>query len=72
MRLDLFINVKHRRSRGFGWRVTTALSPNEFGLIGLYGIVVTPRAGKPWREKRKKGSRPYHRANATAPAPDLL
>jgi RNA-directed DNA polymerase len=55
MRLALFISVKHRRSRGFGWRVLTTLSPNEFGLISLYGIVVAPRAGKPWRERPNAG-----------------
>jgi RNA-directed DNA polymerase len=51
MRLALFISKKHRRSRHFGWRVLTSLSPNEFGLISLYGITVAPRAGKPWRER---------------------
>jgi RNA-directed DNA polymerase len=51
MRLALFISAKHRRSRGFGWRVLTTLSPNEFGLISLYGIVVARRAGEPWRVK---------------------
>jgi RNA-directed DNA polymerase len=51
MRLALFVSKKHRRSRSFGWRVLVALSPDEFGLISLYGITVAPRAGKPWREK---------------------
>jgi RNA-directed DNA polymerase len=51
MRLALFASKKHRRSRHFGWRVLTSLSPNEFGLISLYGITVAPRAGKPWRER---------------------
>jgi RNA-directed DNA polymerase len=55
MRLALFISAKYRRSRGFGWRVLTTLSPNELGLISLYGIVVTPRAGKPWRERPNAG-----------------
>lgn len=55
MRLALFISKKHRRSRGFGWRVLVALSPNECGLVSLYGIVVAPRAGKPWREKPNAG-----------------
>jgi RNA-directed DNA polymerase len=55
MRLALFISAKHRRSRGFGWRVLTTLSPNELGLISLYGIVVAPRAGKPWRERPNAG-----------------
>jgi RNA-directed DNA polymerase len=51
MRLALFISKKHRRSRHFGWRVLATLSPDEFGLISLYGITVAPRAGKPWRER---------------------
>ena len=55
MRLALFVRKKHRRSRGFGWRVLVFLSPDEFGLISLYGIVVAPRAGKPWRERPNAG-----------------
>ncbi len=51
MRLALFISKRHRRSRSFGWRALLTFTPNEFGLIGLYGIVVAPRAGKPWRDK---------------------
>jgi RNA-directed DNA polymerase len=55
MRLALFVSKKHRRSRSFGWRALVALSPDEFGLISLYGITVAPRAGKPWREKPNAG-----------------
>jgi RNA-directed DNA polymerase len=55
MRLALFISKKHRRSRAFGWRVLVTLSPDESGLTSLYGIVVAPRAGKPWREKPNAG-----------------
>jgi RNA-directed DNA polymerase len=55
MRIALFISKRHRRSRNFGWRALFTLTPNEFGLIGLYGIVVSPRAGKPWREKPNAG-----------------
>jgi hypothetical protein len=51
MRIALFISKRHRRSRAFGWRALLVFTPNEFGLIGLYGIVVSPRAGKPWRDK---------------------
>jgi hypothetical protein len=54
-RRTLFISRKHRRSRAFGWRVLVTLSPDELGLIRLYGIVVAPRAGKPWRDKRNAG-----------------
>ena len=55
MRLALFVSKKYRRSRSFGWRALVALSPDEFGLISLYGITVAPRAGKPWREKPNVG-----------------
>ncbi len=52
MRLALFISKKHRRSCAFGWWVMLTSTPRELGLISLYGIVVAPRAGKPWRDKR--------------------
>src|SRR5262245_54786547 len=52
-RLALFLSKKHRRSRGFGWQVMLVSSPADLGLISLYGIVVAPRAGKPWREKSR-------------------
>ena len=51
MRIALFLSKRHRRSRSFGWWALLHFTPNEFGLIGLYGIVVSPRAGKPWRDK---------------------
>ena len=55
MRIALFISKRYRRSRRFGlWGLLT-FTPNEFGLIRLYGIVVSPRAGKPWREKPNAG-----------------
>jgi group II intron reverse transcriptase/maturase len=55
MRIALFISKRHRRSRAFGTRALLHFTPNEFGLISLYGIVVSPRAGKPWREKPNAG-----------------
>ena len=54
MRLALFLSRKHRRSRRFGWGVLKR-SPGDLGLISLYGIVVAPRAGKPWRERPNAG-----------------
>src|SRR4051794_4075720 len=51
MRIALFRSKRHRRSRSFGWWALLNFTPNDFGLIGLYGIVVSPRAGKPWRDK---------------------
>jgi group II intron reverse transcriptase/maturase len=54
-RLTLFIGKRHKRGRSFGMSVVAYLSPNQCGLISLHGIVVTPRAGKPWREKPNAG-----------------
>ena len=54
-RLALFIGKRHKRGRGFGWRVVIRLSPNQYGLISLDGIVVAPRANKPWRERPNAG-----------------
>jgi RNA-directed DNA polymerase len=54
-RVVQFISRRHRRSRAFGWQVLLAADPPEFGLISLYGIVVQPRAGKPWRDKPNAG-----------------
>jgi RNA-directed DNA polymerase len=55
MRVALFISKRHRRSRHFGRWALLHFTPNEFGLIGLYGIVVSPRAGKPWRDRPNAG-----------------
>ena len=44
-----------RVSRGRCPFLRSALSPDEFGLISLYGITVAPKAGKPWREKPNAG-----------------
>ena len=55
MRLALFVSKKHRRSRNFRWRALLAWTPDEFGLISLYGITVAPRAGKPCRDKPNAG-----------------
>jgi RNA-directed DNA polymerase len=55
MRLVLFISKKHRRSHAFGRWVMITSAPGELGLISLYGIVVAPRAGKPWRDKPNAG-----------------
>ena len=54
-RLTLFIGKRHRRGRGFGMAVVAYLSPNQCGLVNLNGVVVAPRAGKPWREKPNAG-----------------
>jgi len=54
-RLARFVSKKHRRSGAFGWWVMVCSRPVDLGLISLYGIVVAPRAGKPWRERPNAG-----------------
>jgi RNA-directed DNA polymerase len=54
-RLTIFIGKRHKRGRGFGMSVVGYLSPDQCGLISLNGIVVAPRANKPWREKPNAG-----------------
>jgi hypothetical protein len=54
-RLAIFIGKRHKRGRRFGLNVVAYLSPNQCGLINLTGIVVPPRANKPWREKPNAG-----------------
>jgi RNA-directed DNA polymerase len=54
-RLAHFLRRRHRRSMRFGWRILINSRPVDLGLIGLYGITVAPRAGKPWREKPNAG-----------------
>jgi RNA-directed DNA polymerase len=55
MRVALFVSHRHRRSRHYGVMALLNHTPNEYGLFRLYGIVVSPRAGKPWREKPNAG-----------------
>ena len=55
MRIALFISKKQRRTRHYGWRALLTHTRNEYGLVSLYGIVVSPRPGKPWREKPNAG-----------------
>jgi RNA-directed DNA polymerase len=54
-RLAIFIGKRHKRGRRFGLSVVAYLSPNHCGLISLTGIVVPPRANKPWRERPNTG-----------------
>jgi RNA-directed DNA polymerase len=54
-RLAIFIGKRHKRGRRFGLRVVGYLLPNQCGLISLNGIVVAPRAFKPWRDRPNAG-----------------
>jgi Group II intron, maturase-specific domain len=51
-RIALFISKRHRRSRHYGIRALLNFTPNEFGLINLYGIVVSPRPANPGGRSR--------------------
>jgi RNA-directed DNA polymerase len=48
-RLALSVAKRHQRSRAYGWRFVTYVSPNRVGLIRLDGTVVAPR---PHRARR--------------------
>ena len=54
-RLAIVIRKRHKRSRGYGWKAVSRLSPNQCGLINLHGAVVAPRAFQSWREKPNAG-----------------
>ena len=54
-RLALFIGIRHKRGRRFGLSVVAYKSADQCGLLSLNGIVIAPRANKPWREKPNAG-----------------
>jgi RNA-directed DNA polymerase len=56
-RLAIFIGKRHksRRARAFGMSVLAYRTADQHGLVTLAGIVVAPRAGKPWRNKPNAG-----------------
>jgi RNA-directed DNA polymerase len=54
-RLAIFIGKRHKRGRRYGLSVVAYLSPDQCGLISLTGIVVPPRANKPWRDRPNAG-----------------
>ena len=48
-RLAAFVAKRHQQRTRYGWWVIAYQSPNQLGLIDLNGIVVSPRANRPWR-----------------------
>jgi RNA-directed DNA polymerase len=50
MRIALFTAKRHKKGRSWGF-AQIYRSPDTLGLISLNGIVVAPRANKPWRQK---------------------
>jgi hypothetical protein len=51
LRLAIFIGKRHKRGRRYGLNVVAYLSPDRYGLISMSGVVVPPRANKPWRKR---------------------
>lgn len=54
MRVALFMAKRHKKGRSWGFNQVYR-SPDALGLISLNGIVVAPRANKPWRDKPNAG-----------------
>ena len=54
-RLAIFIGKRHKRGRRFGLNVVACQPADYCGLISMSGIVVPPRANKPWRERPDTG-----------------
>jgi RNA-directed DNA polymerase len=52
-RLAHYVGYRHKRGFRYGWHRVVHTSPDCMGIISLNGIVVAPRANKPWREKPK-------------------
>lgn len=50
MRIALFFAKQHQRDRSWGFSQVYR-SRDNLGLVSLNGIVVSPRAGRPWRGK---------------------
>jgi RNA-directed DNA polymerase len=51
-RLARYVGYRHQGRRfKHGWYQVVHASPDQLGLLSLNGIVVAPRANKPWREK---------------------
>jgi RNA-directed DNA polymerase len=50
-RLAHYIGYRHKRGFRYGWHRVMHASPDCMGLLSLNGIVVAPRANKPWRDK---------------------
>jgi RNA-directed DNA polymerase len=61
-RLAIFIAKRHKRGRRFGLNVVAYKSPDQYGLTKTTGIVVAPRANKPWQEKPNTGGERRRRA----------
>src|SRR5207237_8220790 len=48
-RLAIYMANRHQRSRPWGWWVVARVSPDQVGLIRLYGTIVSPRPNRAWR-----------------------
>ncbi len=55
-RLAIFIGKKHQSRHPRAYGISALLrTTDQYGLVSLLGIIVAPRAGKPWREKLNAG-----------------
>lgn len=50
-RLALFEGKRHKRGLAWG-KSTVMFAPGQYGLVSLLGIVVAPRANRPWRRDK--------------------
>jgi len=51
-RLAILIGGRYKRGKHYGIKLVFQLSPNQYGLIRLQGLVVMPRANQPWRGEK--------------------
>jgi group II intron reverse transcriptase/maturase len=54
-RLAIFVGNRHKHGRAMGMYLIAHPGSDQRGLITVNGIVVAPRAFKPWREKPNAG-----------------
>ncbi|MCV7036890.1 group II intron reverse transcriptase/maturase [Mycobacterium heckeshornense] len=54
LRIALFVAKRHQRGRSWGFHQIYR-SPADLGLASLNGIIVAPRANKPWRDRPNAG-----------------
>jgi group II intron reverse transcriptase/maturase len=51
-RLAILVAGRYQRGTGYGVRLVLQLSPNQYGLIRLQGLVAAPRPFRPWRGEK--------------------
>jgi len=51
-RVVIQIAGRHKGDRRYGSRLVYRLTPNQYGLISLQGLVAAPRPNQPWRRDK--------------------